>query len=368
MRTKLIAWLQTFRPRPLPQRGADYARGALGALAGIVLAALSGRVFDIGPAALPFIVAPIGASAVLLFAAPASPLAQPWPLVAGNVSSTLVGAASARIFDSTVLAASFAVGAAIALMMLLRCLHPPGGACALFASVGAPAVHDQGFAFAIFPVAVNTIVLLVVAIAVNNLTGRRYPHVPAPAPAGVGTDPAPSRRIGLEAGDVAAAIARLNQGLDILPEDVLALVRDAEAHALDRQLGSLKVGTVMARDVRTVLAFETVYRVRLIMNQHHVKAVPVVDEERRVVGIVTIYDLFNLQLANLDPASKIMTSPVTTIGAGEPVARLVALMSDAGLRHVPVVDAEQRLVGIVTRSELIAVLNRALVSAEGRPG
>jgi CBS domain-containing membrane protein len=104
------------------------------------------------------------------------------------------------------------------------------------------------------------------------------------------------------------------------------------------------------------------------MNQHHVKAVPVVDEERRVVGIVTVYDLFNLQLANLDPASKIMTSPVTTIGADEPVARLVALMSDAGLRHIPVVDGEWRLAGIVTRSELIAVLNRALVSAQGLPG
>jgi CBS domain-containing membrane protein len=368
VRTSLAGWLRTFRPRSLPFRGADYPRGGLGALVGIVLATYAGKVFDIGPAALPFIVAPIGASAVLLFAAPASPLAQPWPVVGGNVASSLVGAASARLFDDTALAASVAVGAAIALMMLLRCLHPPGGACALFASVGAPAVHQQGFAFAVFPVAVNTVVLLLIAIAVNNLTGRRYPHVPAAAPRGVGTDPAPSQRIGVLTDDVAAAIARLNQGLDILPEDVVALIRDAEAHALDRRLGQLKVGTVMARDVLTVLPFETVYRVRLIMNQHHVKAVPVVDEERRVVGIVTIYDMFNLQLANLDPASKIMTSPATTIGADEPVAELVALMSDAGLRHIPVVDADGRLAGIVTRSELIAVLNRALLSAPGPLG
>ncbi len=357
----VVAWLRTFRPRSLPYRGADYLRGAVGALLGIVLAGLAGKAFDIGPDALPYIVAPIGASAVLLFAAPASPLAQPWPLIGGNVVSTLVGVGAGRVFDDTVIAASVAVAAAIALMMLLRCLHPPGGACALFASVGAPAVHEQGFAFAIFPVAVNTIVLLIVAIAVNNLTGRRYPHVPAPAPAGVGTDLAPSERLGLRSGDVAAAMARLDQGLDILPDDVLALLRDAEVHAVDRQLGQLKVGTVMARDVLTVLPFETVYRIRLIMNQHHVKAVPVVDEERRVIGIVTIYDLFNLALANLDPASKVMTSPVTTIGADEPVARLVSLMSDAGLRHIPVVDADGRLAGIVTRSELIAVLNRALV-------
>src|SRR4051794_1003956 len=175
------AWLRTFRPRSLPYRGLDYLRGAVGALFGILLAGLAGKAFDIGPAALPFIVAPIGASAVLLFAAPASPLAQPWPVVGGNLVATLVGVVSGRVFDDTVLAAAAAVGAAIALMMLLRCVHLPGGACALFASVGAPAVHEQGFAFAVFPVAVNTVVLLLVAIAVNNLTGRRYPHVPAPA-------------------------------------------------------------------------------------------------------------------------------------------------------------------------------------------
>jgi CBS domain-containing membrane protein len=361
--TALIAWARTFRPRSLPYRGADYLRGGLGAFVGIVLAAYAGKAFDVGPAALPYIIAPMGASAVLLFAAPASPLAQPWPVVGGNLASTVVGVAAGRVFDEPALAASSAVAVAIATMMALRCVHPPGGACALFASVGAPAVHHQGFEFALFPVAVNTVVLLAIGIAVNNLTGRRYPHVPAAAPAPVGTDLAPTERVGLRTKDIRDAIARLDQGLDILPDDVMALVREAERHALDRQLGRLRVETVMARDMQTVLPFETVYRVRLIMNQQHVKAVPVVDEQRHVVGMITSYDLFNLNLANLDPASKVMTSPVVTIQAGAPVSALVSLMSDRGLRHIPVVDADDRMVGIVTRSELVAVLNRALVAA-----
>ncbi|MFN2517840.1 MAG: HPP family protein, partial [Jatrophihabitantaceae bacterium] len=293
------------------------------------------------------------------------PLTQPWPVVGGNLASTLVGVAAGRIIDDTALAASVAVTVAIMTMMLLRCVHPPGGACALFAAVGAPAVHHQGFAFAIFPVAVNTVLLLGIATAVNNLTGRRYPHMPRAVPPVAGTEPAASERLGMQTADIQAAMARLDQGLDILPADVVALMRDAEAHALDRQLGRLRVDAVMARDVMVVLEFETVYRVRLIMNQHHVKAVPVVDADRKVVGIITIYDLFRLGLANLDPTSKVMSSPVATIKASAPVASLVALMTAQGLRHIPVVDDTDRLVGIVTRTELIAVLNQALVSARG---
>jgi len=226
-------------------------------------------------------------------------------------------------------------------------------------------VHHQGFAFALFPVAVNTVLLLVIATAVNNLTGRRYPHVPRSAPQVAGTERPASERLGMQTDDIQAAMARLDQGLDILPDDVVALMRNAEAHALDRQLGQLRVDAVMARDVMVVLEFETVYRVRLIMNQHHVKAVPVVDSDRKVVGIITIYDLFRLGLANLDPASKVMSHPAATINAAAPVASLVALMTAQGLRHIPVVDDTDRLVGIVTRTELIAVLNQALVSSRG---
>jgi CBS domain-containing membrane protein len=247
--------------------------------------------------------------------------------------------------------------------MALRCVHPPGGACALFAAVGGAAVSEQGYAFAVVPVGVNTVVLLVVAVLVNNLTGRPYPHVPEPAPRKAGTDPAPSERIGVRTDDIRQAMARLDRGLDVMPGDVLALVREAEAHALDRRLGQLQVGTLMARDVQTVRAGESLYRARMLMNQHHVKALPVVDEERRVVGIVTVYDLFNLDVVDLDPVSKVMSSPVTTVAVDTPVARLVSLMTDLGLRHLPVVDDAGRLAGIVTRTELIAVLNQALIGS-----
>jgi CBS domain-containing membrane protein len=97
------------------------------------------------------------------------------------------------------------------------------------------------------------------------------------------------------------------------------------------------------------------------MNQHHVKALPVVSEDRHVLGIVSITDLFNLDVAELAPVSSVMTAPVVTIGADAPVADIIQLMIDRGFRHIPVVDGDGHLVGIVTRSELVAVLHRALL-------
>jgi CBS domain-containing membrane protein len=119
----------------------------------------------------------------------------------------------------------------------------------------------------------------------------------------------------------------------------------------------------MARDVYTVRANDTLYRARMVINQYQVKAVPVVDDENRVVGIVTVFDLFNLDVVDLDPVSKVMTSPVTTVTADTPVARVVGLMTDTGLRNLPVVDDAGRLLGLITRTELIAVLNQALVES-----
>lgn len=349
--------LRGLRPHGMRMSPSDYLRSGLGALLGLLVAAGAAHLLAVGPADLPLIVAPMGASAVLLFAAPASPLAQPWAVVGGNVVSTVVGVAVARVVDEPALAAAAAVAAAIVVMSATRCLHPPGGACALFAALGTGTVAEQGFAFAVFPVGINSVCLVGIAMLVNNATGRTYPHQP-PAP-----QPAAAERGGLQLDDIRDAIRSIDQGLDVFPKDVLELVRIAEQNAIDRQLGRRTVRAVMEPDVVTVRAEETAYRVRLMFVQDHMKAVPVIDDDRRVVGIVTIYDLFQRDLADLSEVREVMTSPVTTVGADAPVADLVALMTDRGLRHVPVVDADGRIEGVVTRTELIEVLHHALVES-----
>lgn len=349
-----MRWVTRYSP-------AELARGAVGALVGIAVAAATAKVVPGAPESLPFIVAPMGAAAVLLFAVPASPLAQPWPLVGGNVISTLVGLTAHWLIDDVLLAGAVGVGAAIGAMMLLRCLHPPGGACALLAATATPAIDEQGLAFAALPVAINTVALLLVAVAVNNLTGQRYPHRAPPVAPPTGA----AAELALGTTDIESAMARLSQRLDVLPEDVVALVRDAEAHALDRRLGSVPVERIMHTDMASVQPFESIYRARTLIVQRQVKTLPVVDRDTHVVGIVSIIDLFTRDLVELEPVESIMIHDVTTIPAQTPVAELVPVMTQDGFKVVPVIDEEGRMVGIVTRGDLIAVLHRALL--EDRP-
>ncbi len=197
----------------------------LGAAIGIALTALLGALLVKGTD-LPLIVAPLGASAVLVFAVPASPLAQPWPVIGGNTISALVGVAVYRLVPDVALAAGLAAGAAILVMSLARCLHPPGGAAALTAVIGGPAVHAGGVSFALLPVALNSVTLVAAGLLFHRVTRRSYPHRAA-APVAAG----------LHAADIDAALADLHETFDIAPADLDALLTRAEWHAARRRAG-----------------------------------------------------------------------------------------------------------------------------------
>jgi len=123
-------------------------RACGGALLGLLITGLTAH-FLLGANAI-WLVAPMGASSVLLFCLPASPLAQPWSVVGGNVVAAAVGAACVRwLGDALPIPALAALATALAIgaMFSLRCLHPPGGAAALTTVIGGPAVHAAGFSF-----------------------------------------------------------------------------------------------------------------------------------------------------------------------------------------------------------------------------
>lgn len=155
----------------------------LGAMLGIALTALICRSVLGQSPSLPLVVAPLGASAVLLFAVPASPLAQPWPIIGGNMISATIGVIIARIVPDQILAIGFGVSLAIAAMSFARCLHPPGGAAALTAIIGGPAITSSGFIFPLVPVGVNSVLLVALGLVFHRLARRNYPHVASPVPA-----------------------------------------------------------------------------------------------------------------------------------------------------------------------------------------
>lgn len=124
------------------------------------------------------IIGSFGASAVLIYGAIKSPLAQPRNLVGGHVLSAIVGVFCYQAFGSQLwLASALAVATAIALMHVTRTLHPPGGATALIAVIGGQQIHELGYLYAIVPAGAGAIIMLVVALVVNNLPEtRRYPE------------------------------------------------------------------------------------------------------------------------------------------------------------------------------------------------
>jgi CBS-domain-containing membrane protein len=149
----------------------------LGAFLGIgCITFANERVFE--KIDLLMIVGSFGASAVLIYGAVKSPLAQPRNLLGGHVLSALVGVACQQLLPSTLwLAAALAVSTAIAVMHATKTLHPPGGATALIAVIGGEKIHDLGFTYALFPVGGGALIMLVIALLVNNIPKhRRYPE------------------------------------------------------------------------------------------------------------------------------------------------------------------------------------------------
>ncbi len=124
------------------------------------------------------IIGSFGASAVLIYGAIKSPLAQPRNLIGGHVLSALVGVASYQLFHSQLwLASAVAVATAIALMHATKTLHPPGGATALIAVIGGDKIHNLGYLYALFPAGGGALIMLVIALLVNNIPkSRRYPE------------------------------------------------------------------------------------------------------------------------------------------------------------------------------------------------
>ncbi len=377
------AWLRRFLPARTAVNGAERLRVCCGALLGVGLTALLSHA-ALGPGAAALcLIAPMGASAVLLFAVPASPLAQPWSVLGGNVVSALIGVACAQLIAPPLPSAACAGALAICAMFALRCLHPPSGAVALTAVLGGPAIHALGYGYALIPVGLNTALLLGVALVFNNLTGRRYPHGQhAPRQAHQTGDPAPTARLGFSPADLDQVLRNYNQVLDISRADLEAILLQTEMGAHQRRFGAIRCVDIMSKDIVSVDFGTDLDEAWQLLLRHRINALPVLNRARRVIGIVTRSDFLRhaqvLDLRNSrnqlrrfltrsleSPSDKaevvgqIMSGAVTLARTDQAVVELVALMSDRGMHQIPVVDDEQRLAGMISQPDMIAALFEA---------
>lgn len=355
----------------MPINGRERLRVTVGLALGVLLAALLVRWWAPSGSASPWMVASLGASAVLVFGIPSSPLSQPWPLLGGSILSVWVGMACAALVPNLALASALAVALAVALMVPLRCLHPPGASLALFVVLQ----HGQGMEVAVLPVLFNTTVLLLVGIAYNTLTGRSYPHPQRAAP-----DSSAATQGRFTSGDLDAALAHYNEVLDISRADLEGLLHLAGRAAFQRTLGELRCADIMSQPPLAIEAGVSLKDSWALMRREQIKALPVVDAQQQVVGIVTVADY--MRLANLEVheglgkrlrtlvmgrtgqpkvAGDIMSSQVQVAQADQHLMELVPLFSHGGHHHIPIVDVQQRLVGIVTQTDLVRALAAATV-------
>ncbi|MDU9006838.1 HPP family protein [Sedimentitalea todarodis] len=364
----------------------EAVRAGVGALVGLGLTGLfllSPNIdLDLGL----YLVAPFGASSVLLFAVPNSPLAQPWSAIVGNTVAALVGVAVCMLISDPVFRIALAVGLALTATMLCRAVHPPAGAVAMTAAMNPEAIDLLGFWFALAPIALGTVALVALAALYAFFTGRRYPFRQFDDPSSHGTaDREPAERLGLSEDELTQILERYRQSFNLGVEDLARLIGAAELQAAAHSAGPLTADNIMSRDPVSVRPEARLSEVAELFRRHRFTSLPVVGDDAEYLGVIFQIHLINqakddaLRLGNgftsalkqlLDRqirrpvrAGDIMAAAGPRAVKKTPVGALLAMMADDDVDAVPVLE-HGRVTGIVTRTDLIAAMARKAVRGE----
>ncbi len=375
--------LGSFGPAVAQVHLKDAFRAGLGAFVGIGLTGLfllSPRIeLDWGL----YLVAPFGATSVLLFAVPNSPLAQPWSAIVGNMVAALVAVAVCMLVDEPLLRVALSVGMAICVTMMLRALHPPAGAVAMTAALSPGVTDALGFWFAIVPIGLGTLALVLVAMVYARLTGRRYPFRHFEESAGRGTGAvSPSERIGLSEAELSEILDRYRHSFNLGVEDLARLIGAAEMQAASHETGPMTASQIMSRELVLVSPETDLVQVADLFRRHKFTSLPVVGPDNRFLGI--IFQIHLITRAREDAlrldrgfvpafrrlldggrdravqAAEIMSVAGPRATTNTPVSALLPMLADGDIDAVPVIE-HGIITGIVTRTDLISALARSAV-------
>lgn len=335
----------TWRDRFLACVGATFGLGVTGLICSLLLGDRQH---------LPLLFGPMGASALLIFAVPTSPMAQPWPIIGGNSISGAIGLAVGAFVHEPAFAAALAVGVSIAVMSFMRCLHPPGGAIALSSAIGGSAIGLQGLGSAVASIGFGATILTLNGLVFHKLLSRHgYPHVPmAPLPNLHGTtDPPPRSRVGFTEKDIEAALLDVGEAFDIDREDLARLLRQVERRALERTHGSLDCSDIMSRDVICIGPFDPPEKARHLLVAHNLRVLPVIGDDGAVLGVVGLRELLGSSVDVKGVMSKaVFAKP------DQPALDLSKPLTDGRHHAVIVVDDDHHLLGVVTQTDLFVKL------------
>ncbi len=372
--------LSSFGPAVARSSPREALRAGIGAVVGLGLSGL----FVLGPTVDLelglYLVAPFGASSVLLFAVPNSPLAQPWSAVVGNVVAATVGVAVCLAVADPVLRIALSVGLAITATILCRALHPPAGAVAMTAALSPDAVRELGFSFALMPIGLGSLVLVAIAMAYARLTGRKYPFRQFDDTNPHGTaDRAPTERLGLTEAQLTDILDRYRQSFNLGVEDLSRLIGAAEMQAAAGRAGPATAGDVMSGDLVTVAPGSPLADIADLFRRHRFTALPVVGAGGRFLGVIFQLHLVDrareealhsgrgfgpamLRLLDRNRGRPLCAADLMAVDGPRatpetPLGALLPMMADGAVDAVPILS-EGRIVGIVTRTDMIGALAR----------
>jgi len=349
-----------------------------GVLIAITLVAFISQRFLSG-LALPFVVASMGASAVLLFAVPSSPMNRPWAVAIGHLSSAIIGVTCAQQIGELLIAVPVAAAGATLVMRYLRCLHPPGGATAMLIVLGGDQIHAAGYQFVLTPVALNVLVLLCTALAIRFINLRMQKPEKQEITLHWIDELEASRPLAphLTQADLETARTQLDTYIDVMDEELLKLLRFATHNMHQRRLGELRCRELMLPKPLCAVFDSSLDEVWGWFQQHRLTAVPVIDQAYHVIGIITLKDFIHHAAAFPQPTlelrikaliqgasgkgkvvGQLMTSPVIAARESDKVAELLPLLDNRHIHHIPIVDANGKLTGLLSRSEIVAILDR----------
>ena len=311
-----------------------------------------------GTHGLVYLAVSMGSATVLLFAAPHAPMAQPWPLLGGNLISALIGVVCYQYVNNITLAAALAVSLSIFAMYMLRCMNPPGGAAALGAVLGGEQIHALGFEYVLMPIGVNILVIFIVALIVNNLfPGRRYPLSP------LNPDKIKNKDVSkfccqryLEERDIDFALASLNTYIDTDRRDLSLIFQLAEMNAMRRRTGPVSCYDLMSQPV-AVSSADTLAAAGSLMAAGDHDTLAVIDDERNYLASIdrkmlngfdssaqqgTVGDL----LINGNQRDRLF------VKSDEHIVDSLPLFNQSGQDSLPVVSGEGRLLGMLSRDRV----------------
>ncbi len=309
-------------------------------------------------------IAPMGASSVLLFAVPSSPLAQPWNVVIGNTLAGILGVSCALWLPDLTAAFSVAVGLAIFLMLSTDSLHPPSGAVAITAVLGGDTVHALGYHFVFYPVLLNSVLLLLFAIAFNRLLGKHYPNIKQLNPRSA--DPTPTQKVTIQPQDIQRVFEEHTELLDISQYDLEKIILEAQEHANERLDLDWVCRDIMSRDVITLHPEDDIQQALVKFKQVNLMSLPVINAKNELVGTLALYEIVewfkratDLRASWEHQVRHIMNRQVVTVQPQQSIHDLVPYFVERSFNYIPVVEQRQ-LVGIISRSDMIAALQQIL--------